>query len=478
MLAMPASAGAVERGLDVDFTWGIPDADFAPTKAAIDDLGAKWVRLTMHWHNAEPSDNSYSSQTLSEWDDAVAAAEATGSKIIGVVGRSPKWASGSNDQYMPPQDPADYADFMTFIANRYEGRVQAWEIWNEQNSTRFWPSGPDAAEYTRLLKAAYPAVKAADPNALVLFGGLSYSDYFYVSQAYKAGAKGYFDVMVTHPYSDWKSPEYIDWAGGLPWIKSFLAYREVRNRMLANGDDKPIWFTEFGWSTCTTNIKCVSEAKQAEYLTSAFCLMEQDPYVEVAITYNLRNNHWNDDADSWETQLGLMTTGFDPKPAYSAYKNYDPADCPAEEPAPAPAPEPTPEPEPEPTPEPEPVDEPAADDEGEVSSVRARTTTLLRKRRDLRAATSSVRTDRTRRARVTLFGRVRGADGGRIKLRIRRTRPDGTVRTRVKLVRVNTEGRYRIRMRFRGSGKLRVRALYAGNAEAYPSRSRSLRIRL
>ena len=482
MLAIPSSAGAVERGVDVDLTWDIPAGDFAPTQAAITDIGAEWVRLTMHWHDAEPSDNSYSNQTLSEWDDAVAAAEETGSKIVGVVGRSPKWASGSNNQYMPPLDPADYADFMSFLADRYEGRVAAWEIWNEQNSERFWPTGPDAAEYTQLLKAAYPAVKAADPNAIVAFGGLAYSDYFYVSQAYKAGAKGYFDVMVTHPYSDQYSPDHVTLANGIPWIKNFLAYREVHRRMVGYGDDKPIWFTEFGWSTCTTHVKCVSHAQQADYITRAFCLMEQDPYVQVALVYNLRNNHWNDDADSWETQLGLMNTTFGQKPAYSAFKNYDTSDCPAPEPAPAPAPAPEPAPEPTEDPEIDSTDEPVTEEpEGDVSTVRRRTTTRLRKVRNLRATASSTRTRPVRRHRLKLRGRVRGADGGRIRLRLRRVRRGDAVTgsaSVVRTVRVRRDGTFRVRLRLRRPGKWRVRAVYTGNAEARPSRSRVVRVRI
>jgi hypothetical protein len=400
-LLLSVDASAVERGVDVDLTWGIPGADVAPTQSAITDVGAKWVRLTMHWRDAEPSNDSYSNQTLTEWDSAVAAAETTGAKIIAVVGRSPSWASGSNDQYMPPLDPADYADFMRFIVSRYQGKVAAWEIWNEQNTLRFWPTGPNAAEYVQLLQAAYPAVKAADPAALVAFGGLAYSDYSYVSQAYAAGAKGYFDVMVTHPYSDSNSPDFVSYyKPGVPHKESFTAYREVRNRMLANGDDKPIWFTEFGWSTCTTNGKCVSESQQAAYLTRAFCIMEQDPYVQVALWYNLRNNHWNDDADAWETQLGLLNTTFVPKPAYSAFKNYDPSACPSSEPPGQTEPQPESE-----TPTPTALPEP----DSELAGVSPQPTAPL----DLRSPQLAVRRAQIDSGRLLVDARVsRAAPGG------------------------------------------------------------------
>ena len=458
-------------------TWGIPQSEFAPTQAAISDIGAKWVRLEFRWYEGETQNNSYSNSTLAKWDQAVATSEAAGTKIIVMVHRAPKWASGSNDTYMPPQNPADLADFMTFLANRYRGRVAAYEIWNEPNGTRFWPSGPNPAHYVDLLKPSYTAVKAADPNALVVFGGLVQNDYNFVEGAYAAGAKGYFDVMNVHPYPANHPPEQV-WYDGNGRISqwAFTGYREVHASMLANGDDKPIWFTEFGWSTTTTESWGVTPEQQADYLRRAYCTLEQDPYVGVAVWYNLRNNHWDDDADTWETQLGLMKTTFERKPSYYAYKDYTPGSCPTPEPPPNPDPAPEPPPtEPEPTataePEPTPVEDPV-----ESSSVRSRTSIVVRRDRlgGSRRATRQLR-------RVLVFGRVRGADSGRIKLRLTRVRPKadgGPASARIaRAVAVRDRGHFRLKLRFRQSAKWRLRVEYVGNSEARPSRSRVLKFR-
>jgi hypothetical protein len=496
LCALPAPAGAVERGVMADLTWDISTADFAPTQAAITDIGAGSVRLEFRWYEGEPRQDDYDTSTLDKWDRAMDVAEASGAEIIAMVHRAPKWASGQSTTYGTPQNVADYANFMRFLAERYRGRVAAWEIWNEQNSERFWPTGPDAAEYVQLLRAAYPAVKQADPSALVAFGGLAYSDFYYVSQAYKAGAKGWFDVMTTHPYSDQFAPNAVWYAApGLIAMKSFTAYREVRKRMLGYGDDKPIWFTEFGWSTSTTSPKGVTHEQQASYLTSALCIMEQDPYVDVAVWYNLRNNHWNDDADSWETQLGLMKTTFERKPAYDAFKNYDPSKCPPvslPDPVPTPTPDPLPtlEPEPDPTDPADPDETGEPEDEGEigdVSTIRSRTTTLLRWSDVARAAGPRVRAHTTRAGKVTLRGRVRGADSGRINLQVRRTRPGGKSAVFnskvarpavVQAASVGANGRFRFKLNLRGQGKWRVRAVYVGTEDAYPSRSRLVKFRV
>ncbi len=95
----------------------------------------------------------------------------SGSKVIVMVDRAPGWASGSSNVEAPAQNPADLASFMTWLATHYRGQVEAYEIWNEQNTTRFWPAGVNAGQYAAQLKAAYPAVKTGDPAAKVLFGG-------------------------------------------------------------------------------------------------------------------------------------------------------------------------------------------------------------------------------------------------------------------------------------------------------------------
>ena len=91
--------------------------------------------------------------------------------------------------------------------------------------------------------------------------------------------------------------------------------------MAAYGDAKPIWLTQFGWSTTTLPDQGVSPETQADYLTRAYECLEQDPYVEVAMWFSLRNQSGD---DTWRGQLGLMSRNFTPKPAYDALKDYVP----------------------------------------------------------------------------------------------------------------------------------------------------------
>jgi hypothetical protein len=335
---------AAEPGVVSDLSWGIPQADKDREVPIMQDAGVRWARLGLGWRNLEPSKGQYSSYWLADEDAAVAAARAAGTKVILDIVESPQWASGSTDKYAPPQNPQDMADFLRFIANRYRGQVAAYEIWNEENYDKNWPSGVSgpstvsAPAYTQLLKAVYPAIKSVDPSALVVFGGLGEADYHYVEAAYAAGAKGYFDVMAIHPYTCW-SPSYYYWADSQEnWVApsgspqppgsritmwSFLAYREVHNSMVANGDgSKPIWLTEFGWSSATNSQCTVDQQTQASYLTQAYKTLEQDPYVQVALWYNLRQDYWATDSSYRDGGFGLINKDFTPRPAYNAFRDY------------------------------------------------------------------------------------------------------------------------------------------------------------
>src|SRR5690606_22856123 len=102
----------------------------------------------------------------------------------------------------------------------YQGKVHAWEIWNEQNLAYEVGGYVDIERYVHLLKAGYTGVKAGDPNALVIFGGLTpngvndptiaIDDVHYMRQiyAYNNGeVKQYYDALGVHPGSNANPPD-------------------------------------------------------------------------------------------------------------------------------------------------------------------------------------------------------------------------------------------------------------------------------
>jgi len=324
-LALPARSDAADKGVVTDLTWGISAADQDRTAAAMKDVGATSVRLSMSWSDAEPQRGAYSAYWFAQYDRAVALSRANGAQVVFMVYQSPSWASGSSNPDTKPRDPADYANFVRYVAARYAGRVQAYEIWNEQNFSRFWPTGPNPAEYTSLLKAAYPAVKQSDPAATVLMGGLSANDYDYLQGMYDAGARPYFDGANVHPYTGANDPT-LCWnqAGTARKARdAFCGYEEVYATMSRNGDaGKGLWMTEMGYSTTSAKYG-VSKDRQAEYLVKAYRRLEQHPYVRAMFWYQLRNySPGGANLGSWRANLGLLRTDYSKKPAYDALKGY------------------------------------------------------------------------------------------------------------------------------------------------------------
>src|SRR3954447_12291537 len=99
------------------------------------------------------------------------------------------------------------AAFLGNAAAHFRGQTAGWEVWNEPDGPRFWAGMPpfdaehptrDASDYARLLAAAHAAVKASDPSAKVVSGGLTGNDYGFLRSMYDHSARGDFDAVGIH----------------------------------------------------------------------------------------------------------------------------------------------------------------------------------------------------------------------------------------------------------------------------------------
>jgi hypothetical protein len=289
-------------------------------------LGTHWVRMFLTWPDLEPGRGQWAQNWVGYYEQAFNTLPAGTKIILDVVG-TPRWESGSSDEHTPPANPAEYAAFIGALAQKWAGRVTAYEIWNEEDHSRWWTGGPDPTAYARLLKAAYPAVKAGDPNAVVVLGGMTGNDYQFLDGVYQAGGKGSFDAVGVHTDTACNivSPYvYLRGEDGRMIPDSFLAYHEVRATMLANSDDKPIWMTETSWRT--TSATCaegawagkkaqgVTDQQQATYLSQAYHCLAQDPYVQVALWFPMQ--------DEGAIVAGLVRANGSHKPSFGAMQAY------------------------------------------------------------------------------------------------------------------------------------------------------------
>ena len=316
--------GAQFHGMWTDYT----DAQRAEVLDKLAAAHVGWVRLDVSWAMLQPDGpDSQSAWGVDFVDRVVNMANDRGLKVLVLFWLTPGWANGNAGERVLPTHVSDYARAAQWAAAHFAGRVQAWEVWNEPNQDTFM-RGTDPAAYTKLLRAAYPAFHQGDPSTTVIFGGPAYNDTGWIKKCYAAGAQGYFDAMATHPYmgvAD-QAPETPD--DGTMWTLTHVA--AVHALMKRNGDaDKPIWFTEFGWSSHDNRgidftsgadnwMHGVSAQTQADYLVRAIKLVQaQFPYVTHMFWYSERNV---DTSNIQNANYGLMTHDLTPKPAYYALR--------------------------------------------------------------------------------------------------------------------------------------------------------------
>ncbi len=261
-------------------------------------LGFGWLKNYLSWAGTEPEPGQY------RWEDAdnvVKAGETAGLAVLMRLHDTPEWARPAEATVThPPQNLEDYRRFVTEVARRYRGRVAAYEIGNEPNLFFEWGGlDPDPAGYVEMLRVAYGAIKAEDPEALVVTGGLSTTgdggdgamgDLEFIRGMYEAGAQGYFDALGSHPYG-FGLPPFREH----PWGLSVARLEQQRAVMVVAGDgDTPIWATEVGWPVASPwemgehDEYSVTEAEQAFYYQQLILQAAQSwPWLEGVFIFNL-----------------------------------------------------------------------------------------------------------------------------------------------------------------------------------------------
>lgn len=236
----------------------IADRDLTLMKNA----GFRWVKQWFAWGDIEGAGRGQYDWSIP--DRIVQQVEEHGLNLLVRVDRAPGWAGP------PPQSNDAFMEFLSELATRYRGRINAIQIWNEPNLAREWgDKAPNATEYVALLRSAYQTVKAGDPNMIVVTAGMAPTgtcceiavpdDQFYrqMYQAMGGNSDGYFDMLGIHGAGFAAPPEVSpdETAANKPLYggERFFAFRhieDIRQIMVENGDeDKRVVVLEFGWTT-------------------------------------------------------------------------------------------------------------------------------------------------------------------------------------------------------------------------------------
>ena len=325
---------------ELDFGYGVQvnglvgDANLAADLA--DRAHARWIKQQLQWGVFEAE------QGKVDWtgfDTIINAAHERGLRVMLSIPTAPQWTHpslapstppGENDPEAikgPPDDPQAYANFIGQVIDRYKGKIQAIEVWNEQNLVREWRVNPqtlDAKRYIALLSATYKVVKAKDPSIMVISGALSPTgvddgvhatdDVRYLQQMIDNGLLDTTDCVGAHhngynvgpsvgaadapalpkaatakfkgPFDNSKGAPHRSW-----FFKDTL---QAYGKLLAGR--KPICVTEFGWAsseeygTFPPGFEFSQDntvAEQGQNIVEAYKLMKEWGFVKMAFLWNL-----------------------------------------------------------------------------------------------------------------------------------------------------------------------------------------------
>jgi polysaccharide biosynthesis protein PslG len=451
---------------------------------AVQSVGSRWVRIDINW--AQIQAQGPSSYNWEPIDRVVRAATERGMKVLGIIVYSPSWARPPGTGASHGPDPGKYAQFAATAVEHYAAMgVHAYEVWNEPNLERFW-APPDPAAYTQLLRAAYPAIKGADPQATVLTAGTApavtngtnYSPVDFLAGIYANGGAGSFDAVSHHPYTWPALPgEAESWSA---WHQMYGTNPSLRSVMSANGDgEKKIWGTEWGAPTNGPAGAFVSEATQAEMVTKAYSLWRTYEWAGPLFTYQGRDRGTS--TDTRENFFGLRRYDNSKKPAYTAYRGA--VDNPNTEPPEDPEPGEDPGPGGETGGDPETGDSGGTSDPDDTGGSIPTETTVKGKgygkggKKGAGAAAGKVST-----TGVSANSREAELDGEVEVTLYRKSRSGWRPLSRPRTTTVSAEGRFRRSLRSIGRrlrpGAFRVHARYLGAGGAMPSASRSRKFKL
>jgi hypothetical protein len=314
------------------------------------EMGFGWVKQKFAWRDIEGYEKGEYDWFRPDW--IVDAAERHDLDIVIRIDRQPLWSVRAlpdseikNNQ--PPVDLADFGDFCGVLAERYAGRVAAYQVWNEPNLSREWGEKlPNPAEYTALLQVCYEAIKAVDPEAIVISAGLAPTgthdhtavpDDIFLQGMYDAGASDYFDVLGLNA-PGYKAPPEADPAegvsnpayGGGRWFV-FRHVEDMRRIMVMNGDAaKQIAILEMGWTTDEIHDSykwhAVTEQEQADYLAGAYRYAAENwrPWMGLMTTIYMADTAWTpDDEQYW---WSIVLPDGTRRPAYEALRALEKAE--------------------------------------------------------------------------------------------------------------------------------------------------------
>ena len=326
--AAPAAGTGLNLGLVADTQgWG---AQMGARMDGATATGVRWLREEFSWSVIEPKDDAWS---WGRYDQLMTEAAKRDVHVVALAMTTPAWAGATWDTIS--EDPSEYAEYIAAIAGRYGPNGTFWaahpeltavpleqiELLNEPFLPQFAAGDTNAGRYARLVRAATPAGRAANPAVRFLMAvdttsyDASQVQHEWIDEMYAAvpDLNAHYDGITVHPYGslDNYTPPSSRW--------QFRRIEEIRAKLVGHeASDKGFWLTEIGWPTCAQG--CETEAEQADFVTRSIAMMRTTyaDYVRGAFFYRYDDLLSSSGPADREATYGLKHADGTPKPAWDA----------------------------------------------------------------------------------------------------------------------------------------------------------------
>jgi hypothetical protein len=291
-------------------------------------MGARWARIPIWWSSIEPTNTTPENYHWpSAFDDWLARLSARNVRVMLTLAGNPSWAATYTGGPVDKVDISELVEFITAAVAHYSGppyNVKHWEFYNEpdngdafyaERDWGYWGNDPEA--YAQMLGAAYGPMKAVDPEAQVVFGGIAYDWWTsdggpfvetFLDDVLQAPGGDSFDLMNFHYYPSFRP----NWEPYGPDIIGKVNY--IRDKLATYGIERLLICSEVcQWSA---EAHGGSDELQSRYVAQVYARsMAAD--LGAAIWFKLVD--WEGVA-TW--QYGLLNEDLSPKPSYQAYATF------------------------------------------------------------------------------------------------------------------------------------------------------------
>lgn len=356
-----------ERGI-IDYRLEQSSVDLGAVPGIVAEMGsdklrASWTRVLVHWNALQPAapdpaaESPYAAAYITQLDAVVDALHGAGVTTILTMVDVPEWAS-DRDVWQSPRPgflKGAYRPFYapdmeslevrgafkavgTYLASRYEGKVNHFECWNEPNQGSYlYPQVPASAKngggatYLLMLKEWYAGVKSGNPGAVVIAGATaprgrgdaeSTPPQAFARYLEDHGVTDYMDAYSHHPYTPGGSTRI---APGEPPNNPdravTLGNLDQITQLFPSGT--PFYLTEFGYNTQYSVWfgVTVSRADQARYLREGYAFTRANyPQVKALLWFLV--DDWNPSGEPGDDQgvyMGVRTADGKRKPSWYAF---------------------------------------------------------------------------------------------------------------------------------------------------------------